>query len=80
MLLATDAAALCMTGADVVGSDDLVNQILESKGKSIDFDRCLATPDMMKLLVKVGRILGPKKLMPNPKVSGRYTAYPVGCL
>ncbi len=55
-------------GADVVGDEDLVAQILESKGKAIDFDRCLAHPDMMRSLVKLGKILGPKGLMPNPKV------------
>lgn len=55
-------------GADVVGSSLLVNSILDSKGKSIDFTACLATPDMMPQLVKLGRILGPKGLMPNPKM------------
>jgi large subunit ribosomal protein L1 len=52
-----------------VGSSLLVNSILDSKGKSIDFTACLATPDMMPQLVKLGRILGPKGLMPNPKAS-----------
>jgi large subunit ribosomal protein L1 len=55
-------------GADVVGSTELVASILESKGKSINFTAVLATPDMMPQMVKLGRILGPKGLMPNPKV------------
>jgi large subunit ribosomal protein L1 len=52
----------------VVGAADLVASILDSKGKSINFTACLATPDMMPQMVKLGRILGPKGLMPNPKV------------
>ena len=52
-------------GADIVGSDELVADI--QKGK-IDFDRCIATPDMMGVVGKVARILGPKGLMPNPKL------------
>lgn len=54
-------------GADIVGDAALVASILESKGKALDFDTCLAHPDMMKSLVVLGKILGPKKLMPNPK-------------
>lgn len=52
----------------MVGADELVAAILDSKGKAIDFNACLATPGMMPKLVKLGRLLGPKGLMPNPKV------------
>ncbi|TXG83854.1 MAG: 50S ribosomal protein L1 [Sphingomonadales bacterium] len=52
-------------GADVVGSDELIAQIQDGK---IDFDRAIATPDMMGLVGRVAKILGPKGLMPNPKL------------
>jgi large subunit ribosomal protein L1 len=52
-------------GADVVGADDLVQSIQSGK---IDFDYCIATPDMMGVVGKVAKILGPKGMMPNPKL------------
>lgn len=64
----TDQDAARNAGADTIGDESLISKIQQEGSSAIDFDVCIATPDMMSKLGKIARILGPRGLMPNPKL------------
>ena len=70
------AEAARKAGADIVGADDLAEKV---QAGQIEFDRCIATPDMMVVVGKLGKVLGPRGLMPNPKL-GTVTADVAGAV
>ncbi len=70
------AEAAKKAGADIVGADDLAEKV---QAGQIEFDRCIATPDMMVVVGKLGKVLGPRGLMPNPKL-GTVTADVAGAV
>ncbi|KAK9836408.1 hypothetical protein WJX84_005270 [Apatococcus fuscideae] len=62
------AEAALKAGAERVGGQKLIDEIAEAQGSGLQYDRCIATPDMMSRVAKIARILGPRGLMPNPKL------------